>query len=405
MKYILINRIKKGFLRRVEERPTWHILIYISAYIYNITLHFLPQSCTARPQSIRKVLIIYSKYHFDPENDSPTRPFAHGSAGNIARNIYSTLKRDGVEVIYRDQHEPLINITDADMVLGILSNSFYNYCRLNIHAQKILFLVNSHPLFRIKELLKEAFVNGTRIPRHEYVSPFLPLRCFKIADKLILIGNDFVKNTFASYGTFGKEISLVQSGVNADLLVPNFALLPHEKIRILFCATSLGLRKGIFRLMSLWEKIGSRADSGRMELVLVGENSFFKNIVDAFIAKHQNVIYKGWVDSTMEEYRKILQSSHIVLGLSLEEGQVGTILEAMSTGAVPIVTSACGIPIEHGREGYIFETYDEGRLIAHLEMLAQDKELLAKMRQRTRECILQSHTWDGFRKNIVQAIY
>ncbi len=391
-----MNRLKSlihRHLQKIHSRIFGYRIIYSLGFLYSKLLHVLSFQNFKPPYKYSKILIIYSKYHFDPDYDTLSRPLAFNSAANLARNIYRTFS--GYEVIYRDQHEPLLDIYDFDIIFGILSKSFLEHCKRNPNARRILFLVNCHPLFRIKVLAKEALENNVNIPTREYVSPFLPLRCMQAAQSLLLIGNKTVEDTYRTYGTFNKKIQLMNSGVNTEFLFPQDSLLSQEKISVLFCATDLGLRKGILRLISLWNQINETNIRDKVELVVMGQNIDFQEEVQKFLKINKNVVYKGWIDSTTEEYRKTLQSSHIVLGLSLEEGQVGTILEAMSTGAIPIITKECGIPISQ-EDGYLLERFDIKEIISIIQDLIKNSGNIYRMRINSRNYIIKNHTWKIF---------
>lgn len=384
----------RKYTRWIQETPLWYRAIYICAYAYYWYLTLFPASSKKENREIKKVIIIYSKNHFNPTEDSARRLLAFNSAANLARNIYTSLNQNGAEVIYRDQKESLVETENVDMIFGILSASFEKYCRKYPDAKKVLFLVNSHPLFRLKTLSKEAQRNNVRLPRSEYISPFGPLRCLRAANNLLLIGNETVRHTFIDFGCFGKEIGLINSGVNTDILVPDSSKLPTDKIRLLFCATDLGIRKGLFRLMSLWKKIAAIPELKKIELIVLGGNVSFKKQANDFLQKYPEINYHGWIDSTSDEYRTILQSAHIILGLSLEEGQVGSILEAMSAGAIPLITPECGIPFSS-------TTYNEDLYISKLkEYVTMTPAQLEEKRRQIRSYILQNHSWEIFCKKI-----
>ena len=51
----------------------------------------------------------------------------------------------------------------------------------------------------------------------------------------------------------------------------------------------------------------------------------------------------GWVDSSSDAYLQLLRSYDAVIFPSLEEGQAGSVLDAMSQGLVPLITRETGI--------------------------------------------------------------
>jgi glycosyltransferase involved in cell wall biosynthesis len=391
-----MNRIKRKIFDYLHKWSLWFYFMYFFGRGYSFLLSLVPPAAPQQARPIKKAVIIYSKFHFDPEKDSPTRPYSQSSSANLARNIYKSL--EGAEVIYRDHNAPVLDIPDADLVIGIVSKAFVEYSNKNPQARKVLFLVNSHPLFRLKVIAEEASANRTIIPPYEYTSPFVGLQCIKGADELVGIGNETVKETFSTFGTFDRKFTLLNSGVNHTSLVEDISKLPKEKVRILFPATNLDIRKGIFRLMKVWDKLSSTDHN--YELVLLGQSGFLKKPIQSFLTRHPEVKHIEWIDSSKPDYLNLLQSAHIVLGLSLEEGQVGAVLETMATGAVPIITKESGIAIQNGRNGYLLEKFSEDAIIEILLNLDKDRKKLMDMREEVRKYIAENHNWPQFHDQI-----
>jgi glycosyltransferase involved in cell wall biosynthesis len=59
-----------------------------------------------------------------------------------------------------------------------------------------------------------------------------------------------------------------------------------------------------------------------------------------------SVIVHGWMDSSSREYRDLLSSCRFAYIPTWVEGQMGTMLEVLFAGCVPITTRACGVDDE-----------------------------------------------------------
>lgn len=401
--YHLKSTIQKVLRAWVYERRWWYLFLYRSGHLYNRALSMRPSKQKVLTLNcIKKVVIIYSKRHYDPADISKDRPNSLSSTATLAQHIYQQFKN--AEVIYVDQREKTLPVYDADVIFGIPSKNFLTYCSQNPKAEKIVFLVNAHPLFRIQVMHAEALLRKKNIPFQEYAYIFTILTSLYQATKMLHNGNEFVSNTFRHYGTFGKKINRINNGIDTTVFYPDENMLPKEKIRILFTATELGIRKGFFRIISLWNNLSKSTAYRNVELVILGQSSYFTIELETFLKTHSNVSYKDWIDSTSNQYKKILQSSHIVLSLTLEEGQVGAIVEAMATGAVPIITEASGIGIRDNVDGFLIKGYDENRLVDAIEHLVQNRKVLDEQREKSRQYIIQNHTWTQFDtalKNII----
>jgi hypothetical protein len=59
-----------------------------------------------------------------------------------------------------------------------------------------------------------------------------------------------------------------------------------------------------------------------------------------------SVIVHGWIDSSAREYRDLLRSCRFAYIPTWVEGQMGTMLDVLFAGCVPITTRACGVDDE-----------------------------------------------------------
>lgn len=396
--YIYVRScIKKAYRRHVKESRAWYRFHYLLGRLHPLLLSQVSKDKDEK-REIKSILIVYSRAHFNPDDDDQTRRLAHTSAANLARNMYYALSEDH-NVTYVDQGEPLRKDISPDLIIGILSKSFIAYCKHHPDTKKVLFLVNSHPLFRLKELLRESKELGRRIPFSEYASPHTYIKATKHADTILLIGNESVKQTHVDYGIPAERIHLLNSGVNENL-VPDYSKRPANKIRFSYVASDMGIRKGMFRLIQFWELLNKTVDPNSVELVMSGGSASFGQEIEEFVIRYDNVDFQGWVDSTTQEYIYNYQSSHIGLFPSIEEGQLGVGLESMACGCVPIITEQCGIAIEHKKDGYLLKGADPEMILKYTRELIDNPEKLQQMSKNIRKYIIENHRWEQFQRSI-----
>ncbi len=399
-------------------KKTWRYLFlkrkcrYILSYLYYDTIKTFykntkkSSSYLQIPENGKKILLIYSKNHFNPDDDNPQKKLSANSAANLARNIYNILVNKDNEVTYVDQSEYDKNHGQFDMIMGIVCKNFQKYSSDNPEAEKVLFLVNSHPLYRLKALLKESKYHKKPIPLGEYVSPLTFLKASKVSDKLIMIGNEFVRNTYVEYGLDKSQIKLINSGVNAETLIPKREFYSKDTTKIIFVASDIGIRKGFFRVMEVWEEL-NKINGIKIELAIVGGTKSFTEDINRFESRYNNVKNWGWIDSTDPVYKTLLQSSQIVINFSVEEGQVGCVLEAMACGCIPVITEESGIPITNMKDGIMIENgkYNPREISERIADLIKDRQKMINMSENTREYILKNHSWDTFKENFIKAIW
>jgi len=400
----LLRKSWSRFVLNKRWRMTW-------AYHFNNKIKIFFNRSAAQNgdghylDSAKRILLIYSRKHFDPENDRLDKKLAASSAANLARNIYQGLKEKNKEVVYVDQGEYKNDIGKFDLIIGTESKNFYKYAKNNPRAKKNLFLVNSHPLYRLRALLNESERIKKNIPLGEYVPPSIFLRCLKRADRLILIGNQFVKNSYIKYGVQESKIKLINSGVNTEQLTPRREFYAKDKIKFCFVGSDLGIRKGLFRIIEFWKEL-NKDGRQEIELTIMGGTLAFKKEIDKFISEYNNVQCWGWVDSTDIIYKTILQSHQIIINFSIEEGQVGCVLEAMACGCIPIITEESGIPIMNKIDGIIIkaENFQAGRVAQEVARLLKNKTEMEELSIGAREYILANHTWNLFKNNLANIL-
>ncbi len=59
----------------------------------------------------------------------------------------------------------------------------------------------------------------------------------------------------------------------------------------------------------------------------------------------EKIKVEGWVPSESEEYHELLKQNDYLIFPSLEEGQAGSVLDALACGMIPIVTRETGVDI------------------------------------------------------------
>ena len=395
--------MRRFWRRRVKETYPWYTSRLWAAQLLNASLRRKAAPLPPRPfPPCKRALIIYSKQHFDPQADSPSRPHSQSSAAHNARNIFHAL--EGIERIYVDQHEPIRSVSSPDCIIGILSPSFLSYARMFPRARRILFLVNAHPLYRFKALLQESKEIGQIFPFGEYLSPFLFLRAQPHTHHFLLIGNEWVKSTYLSFGVPSGRISLLQSPTRLDYLSRKRSPSRAGTLSVIYPASDIGIRKGFFRVRELWKEACRKLDPSRITLTIIGGDAGFSEDIQAFARSYPNVSFQGWVDSSSPEYERLLLSHDVCIQLSVEEGQVGTVLEGMACGCIPLITEQCGIPLAHAREGFIIDRTDKEGGIRALHRLLNDTEKREEISKNARAYIARSHTPQQFQNSIRNTI-
>lgn len=150
---------------------------------------------------------------------------------------------------------------------------------------------------------------------------------------------------------FNSKIVLIYNGVKFDPHSINEK--PSGRIVYLFLGR-LHHKKGILPLVKAWNKNMKEINDAR--LIIVGPDEGELNKIKPFFC--DNIEYLGPVFG--EEKKKILQEAHYYVLPTFSEGFPSSVVEAMSFGAIPIVSDGCNFPdIFDQKLGYRVTTEEE----------------------------------------------
>lgn len=325
----------------LRNRLSFFIIHNISKIYYFFLIHFRLRSNKKLSYDINnlKILLIYSKSHYDP-NLIDLNEMVYTGTAYWARWLYSSLLRFGV-VDYIDSSKNQEIRSDYDLIVGLNSKNYCIASRCNPKAFKILVAVNSHPLYRNEVLLKEANFFNVRMTS-EIVNPFMQSLNIANSNKILLTGNNKIAETYFTNYIKKNNLFLIQ-GFPDGVQFPNHGLKKSTNpIKIVYPSGQIGLRKGLLRFLIAWPIILSK--NSNIELTIIGKiEPEISRYLNNQISKYRNVKIVDWFNH--HDYINFLNEQHLVVLLSWEEGQVFSVLEAISCGCSPIISQFCGFDL------------------------------------------------------------
>lgn len=276
-----------------------------------------------------RCVLSYFKDYFSP---SAAAPLANHSAGQIARHLYETLTRFGA-VSYFDAQERPTGLT-ADLFVGHFW-TFADTCRRNSFKTKIAFYSVSDP--DCTRRLLYALADEFGVPPPDWDLPpatFDHRETMELADLVLVVGNSHTLQTFPA--RWRHKIRLLNYSVDAQFY--GRATGVERRAEFCYAATHCGLRKGFMDVLQTWREI----DAAESSLHAVGR------LDDAWaqlLRRHNrgSILYHGWVDSHTDAYCRLLQACKFAHVPTYSEGQMGTLLEMIYSGCIPVTTRAAGI--------------------------------------------------------------
>jgi alpha-maltose-1-phosphate synthase len=184
----------------------------------------------------------------------------------------------------------------------------------------------------------------------------------------IVVPSRHVVRTLKRASIAAEKLHVVPYGANeSDAPVRALGTSKNRKLRVLFVG-ALTQRKGIGYLLDAVSKLGDR-----IELTLIGRRVGNSTALDEALRKHR------WIPSAPHATILREMAAHDVLVLpSLSEGFALVISEALSRGLPVITTLNSGGEeiIQDGVQGFFVEIRNSEAIVAKLELLDRDRELL-----------------------------
>ena len=189
-----------------------------------------------------------------------------------------------------------------------------------------------------------------------------------LADKII-VASQFTSDTLKLSAVYDKEIIVIPYGSPQPVVQPNFSL--HKKLRVLFVG-GLSQRKGLSYLLDAAHILGDK-----IELTIIGSRIANCAPLDAALQQYRYI-----PSLPHHEILKEMDQHDVFVFPSLFEGFGLVILEAMARGIPVIATSHTAGPdvIDDGADGYIIPIRSEQAIVEKLELLANDRDLLDRLK-------------------------
>jgi glycosyltransferase involved in cell wall biosynthesis len=218
----------------------------------------------------------------------------------------------------------------------------------------------------------EAFY--TRLPA--FLRPSVG-RFFRAANRIIVLGNDYVNLLTAELGVDPGRLTTVENGVAA---ASRRADPTHARPTIAFLG-HLVPSKGLDDLMVALALLAQRDVDFRAVLAGIGEIDRYRAEAEA-TGIADRIAFPGWLDEGA--VGRLLADSDIFVLPSLVENQPVSILEAMAHALPVVATPVGGIPeqVVDGETGMLVPPADAGALAGALERLCADPERRRAMGER-----------------------
>jgi D-inositol-3-phosphate glycosyltransferase len=220
---------------------------------------------------------------------------------------------------------------------------------------------------------------GVTLPRadpHRYTARRLSQENAEFeAANFLLLPSEYVRSSFTVRGY--PEDKLLRHRYGFDPVVFSEPGPSDQYAKRPFTAIFVGRgepRKGLHFALRAWLDSGV-AERGQF-LVCGSIIPDYRRVLAPMLG-HPSIRELGFVTDP----GTILRSADVLVFPTVSEGSALVTYEAMASGCVPLVSDAAGACTRHMSDGLVHHVGDVGSLTKHLHLLAEDRALLARLRQ------------------------
>lgn len=201
----------------------------------------------------------------------------------------------------------------------------------------------------------------------------------------ILVGSDFVRQTFLGEGVDPSKVLVSEYGADLTHFTPKVSRIATSEVRALFVG-QISQRKGVGYLLQAARAI----DDKTLKLTLVGQMQGSREVLRPYSDVFEHIPHMPRADLAA-----VYQSSHVFVFPTLVEGMSLAVLEAMAAGLPVITTPSAGSVVRDGVDGFIVPPGDVAALEVALKKLCNDVGLRETMGRNAR-VRAEQYSWDRY---------
>lgn len=260
-------------------------------------------------------------------------------------------------------------------------------CRKILHASGPHWLMWNHAEF--SRLVSVRDRTGIALAPRRQV---LPSRGVEVADQVVVLGNDFTRETFL-FG--GKPVTRVPISSAYELPWPEGRDFESARRRFLWVGSYGMVHKGLDLALDAF------AGMPDLELTVCGrpekEPDFFR-LYEKHLRSTENIQFHGWLDMGSPDFLELARNHASVIYPSSAEGGAGSVIHCMHAGMLPICTAEASIDL-----GDFGQHVSEGSVAAVREACSEVSRMTPEeVERRARgawEHVRAAHTRELFRAN------
>lgn len=202
------------------------------------------------------------------------------------------------------------------------------------------------------------------------------------SSEYVISPSNSLKNLILSNININKKIKVIPYGFEYT----NFN--SREKQKKILLSSRLLERKGIQYFLEAIKDLDLD-----YEINILGDGPYKKKLIQKAKGVKSRVIFRGWLDNTSEEYKRLFEESSIFVFPSSQESFGVVLLEAMSARCVIITSNAGSCPEVVGDAAVFINPKDPDDIKTKLLEVIANETLREKLRKKARDRVKNKFNW------------
>jgi glycosyltransferase involved in cell wall biosynthesis len=215
---------------------------------------------------------------------------------------------------------------------------------------------------------------------------------------LLIVNSDYVKSTFIEAGYPAEKIRVAYLGVRKDFFGLKQSYKRSDELKLLFTG-HFDLRKGVRILLEALEILEKREFACRLDVYGQMASGNFALLDHPGL---KNIHFHPFVPQ--DQLKNIIIESDLFVFPTFAEGSSRSAMESMAAGIPVITTKNCGVPIEHGFNGWYIPLADPEALADAIQHLGSDDKLRQELGINAVQTVSDKYTWQHYAQSVI-AIY
>jgi len=322
---------------------------------------------------VPKIVLAYSRYHFDPSINQSI----YGT-GYISSSLWRYLHEvyPNHEILYTDYNEPrsLAGVRDVDLFIG-LSQNFQTFTRSLKPGIACLWSVNKSAVYRqgIRRDARKNRVHGSKLVSEDGIYSNILETVY--ADYVVTLGGWSNYKSFTNLGMKANAVYALGIGFLNDRPMKKYRNGKH----ILMFVGTLSFRKGIHLIEPILAML--KQNGPEIKLIVIGrtQNFYWQDYLERLRIEYSaNLIWEqAYIEPDTKEWDEIFSKVAFGVFPSFEEGAAGALAQIIHEGVPVLYSNESGF--EYTENSIPLTMSDVSEWIYQIERLLLSSQLHRKV--------------------------